>query len=612
MTVVYPPTTGVTVGAGDSKVIEVEEGFVLQSRDSAFVFGSVGRGDAELRVNGVAVEVHPRGGWIAWLPLPDDSLVRLRIEARAGSETAIAFLRIPLASRYEPPRSNVWIDSTSFTPVGDLWVRPGEGTRLTLRAAPGAEVTGVLSDGMMIRFAPDTAPDDLPWGERAFGTEPPRQGPKERDRYVAWWPQTLGPDPGLVLAPNFPALPKDSLWMRIRAVVRRDTAIAIWPVRLGLIDGVVPTVVVLNDDRAGRGDTDGIVVGRPSASGTYHWFFPNGTVAVVSGRRNDQVRLQLSRSSVAWVSIGDVYPLIPGTAPPGGTLGSMRLRPGENSVSLRIPLSNRVPFLIRESRFELSVVLYGVAANADWIQYGGTDPLVDLISFAQPAEDEAVVTLALSQPVWGYRSRWDGTDLIVEVRRPPEVDPRRPLAGRVIAIDPGHPPAGARGPTGLWEPDIVLPIALKTAQLLERYGARVVLTRDTDDPVGLIARPLQAQQSDADVLVSIHANALPDGVNPFVNNGTSVYYFHPRSAPLARELQRALVRQFGFRDLGIGRGNLALVRPTWMPSALTEGLFMMIPEQEAVLASEEGQWRYARGIVEGIAAFLKSTADEKR
>jgi N-acetylmuramoyl-L-alanine amidase len=121
-------------------------------------------------------------------------------------------------------------------------------------------------------------------------------------------------------------------------------------------------------------------------------------------------------------------------------------------------------------------------------------------------------------------------------------------------------------------------------------------------------RPALAEAAGADLLVSIHANALPDGVNPFENNGTSVYYFHPRSAPLARELNRALVRQFGYRDLGMGRGNLALVRSQWMPAALTEGLFLMIPEQEAVLISEAGQWRYARGIVEGVAAFLRLRA----
>ena len=127
--------------------------------------------------------------------------------------------------------------------------------------------------------------------------------------------------------------------------------------------------------------------------------------------------------------------------------------------------------------------------------------------------------------------------------------------------------------------------------------------------MGLTQRVVAAQDTDAEVLVSIHANALPDGVNPFENNGTSVYYFHPRAVELARELNRALVRQFGFPDLGIGRGDLALARPTWLPSALTEGLFLMIPEQEAVLASEDGQWRYARGIVEGIAVFLRRRAE---
>jgi N-acetylmuramoyl-L-alanine amidase len=99
-------------------------------------------------------------------------------------------------------------------------------------------------------------------------------------------------------------------------------------------------------------------------------------------------------------------------------------------------------------------------------------------------------------------------------------------------------------------------------------------------------------------------------VNPFVNNGTSVYYFQPRSAGLARALDRALVRELGVRDLGMGRGDYALVRPTWMPAALTEGLFMMIPEQEAMLRSEDGQWRYARALADGIATFLRERAGD--
>jgi N-acetylmuramoyl-L-alanine amidase len=154
----------------------------------------------------------------------------------------------------------------------------------------------------------------------------------------------------------------------------------------------------------------------------------------------------------------------------------------------------------------------------------------------------------------------------------------------------------------------VLAVAQKARQLLERAGATVLLTRTDMSPVDLYPRARFAEQRNADVLVSIHANALPDGVNPFINSGTSVYYFQPRSAGLARALDRALVRELEVRDLGMGRGDYALVRPTWMPAALTEGLFIMMPEQERLLRSEAGQWAYARAVASGIEAFLRESA----
>jgi N-acetylmuramoyl-L-alanine amidase len=224
--------------------------------------------------------------------------------------------------------------------------------------------------------------------------------------------------------------------------------------------------------------------------------------------------------------------------------------------------------------------------------------------------DEVTITLELAQRVWGYRARFDGRDLLLEIRRPPRLDPEHPLRGRTVVLDPGHPPLGAMGPTGLWEPVATLAVALKAQTLLQRAGATALLTRIDSTPLELYPRTHFAELHDADVLVSIHANALPDGVNPFTNNGTSVYYFHPRSAQLARELDRALIAELRVRDLGMGRGDYAMVRPTWMPAALTEGLFIMLPEQEAILASEDGQWRYARGVVRGIENFFRERARE--
>jgi N-acetylmuramoyl-L-alanine amidase len=97
-------------------------------------------------------------------------------------------------------------------------------------------------------------------------------------------------------------------------------------------------------------------------------------------------------------------------------------------------------------------------------------------------------------------------------------------------------------------------------------------------------------------------------VNPFTNNGTSVFYNQPRSLALAGDIQRSLVRRLKLPDLGIGRADLALVRPTWMPAVLCEGMFIILPEQEATLRSADGQQRYASGVVEGLKAFLRRRA----
>lgn len=574
----------------------------IQAPDSSFLFGSVGRGDAEFTINGVPVPVLPNGAWLAWVPLPDDTVAYFRLAARAGGDSQVTVFAARLAPRFHPPPRRAWIDTTSFAPAGTLAFPTGEGIRLSVRAAPGALVRLRPARGAVVPFVADTLPAEPAWGVRAFGTDPAAYRlAVPADRYVAWLPA----------APLCADSAATGPCATLEVVADGDTASALWPLALELLDPSRPSVVVLTDDTTQGGTPDSLTMGKAIPWGTYHWFFALGTTAVVSGRWNDQVRLQLSRTAVAWVNAAEAAPLPPGTPPPGGSVGSVRLTPGPRSLMLRVLLPARVPFHVAESDRSLTLRLYGVAADINWMQYGGTDPYVTRMSYAQPAADEVTITLELAGAVWGYRTRWDGRDLLLEIRRPPAIDPAHPLRGRTVVLDPGHPPLGATGPAGLRESDATLTVALKARDLLERAGATALLTRTDTAPLDLYPRVRFAEQHDADVLVSIHANALPDGVNPFVNNGTSVYYFHPRSAALARVLDRALVAEFGIRDLGIGRGDYALVRPTWMPSALTEGLFLMIPEQEALLASAEGQWRYARGLVNGIRAFLRARARDR-
>jgi N-acetylmuramoyl-L-alanine amidase len=620
---------------------------VLQVRDSSFLFGTAGSGDATVTIDGQPARVWPNGAWLAYVALPLDSLMRLRIEARRGADSVV--LEYPVRRRLADAGRHtvgaVWLDSLSLAPTGRLWLARGEYLTLGVRAAEGAAVRVRLPDGTILPLSPQPQMLEVPPTVRAFDRDTTRlRTPVVRDRYVGLLRgRALGPDPGVMLpiAPSgMPALseapavsmapaaqaapaasnssalaraalpPADSLWPVVEAIVGNDTARARWPLQVALLD-TLPVAVELDDDSTGTGLTDSMTVGRAVPGGTYAWFFPTGTRATVTGRRNGDVRLRLSQSAEAWVPAIDARPLSPGGPAPQAIVGSVSVTRSPDRATVRIPLSQRAPFRVEETERSLVITLYGATGDVDWMRYGPADSLIRRMSWRQAAADEVALTFELEQPVWGYRTRWDRTDLLLDIRRPPVIDAGDPLRGRVIAVDPGHPPGGAMGPTGLREAEANLAVALELRRLLLGAGARVLMTRMTDSVVDLWPRVQLAEQAGAEVLVSIHNNALPDGINPFVNNGTSVYYNQPRSVPLARAIQAALLRRLGLRDLGFGRGDLALVRGTWMPSVLTEGLFMTLPDQEAALRSPVGQRLYAQAVADGLRAYLEARARDR-
>ncbi len=597
--VVYPPPDG-----------------IVRAKDSSFLLGSVGTGAASLTINGYPVRVWPNGAWLAWIPLPHDSLMQFHVSAYTATDSSVLDYIVRRGGWRPPPGPELWLDSASLAPRGRVWWPAGEYLTLSARASEGAQVRLRLPDGTVVPLLAESRLEEVPEAIRAFDRDTANLvTPVRRDRYVGVLRgRSVGPSPGPVLPGPWilpvavGLLPDSVAWGVVEAIRGDDTVRARWPLQVGLLD-TLPVIAELDDDTSGTGLTDRITVGRAVAGGTYHWFFPNGTRARVSGRLNDDLRLRLAPESEAWIAAAEARP-VPGLTAVPAVVGSVRLTPMKDRVRLRVPLSHRVPFKVTESDRSLSLRLYDALGDVNWIQYGAADTLIRRVAWDQNVRDEVTLTLELARSLWGYHARWERSDLVLDVRRPPSLDQGGSLQGRLIAIDPGHPPGGATGPTGLREGEANLGIGLEVKRLLEQEGARVFMTRTEDVPLELWPRVDLAERAGADILVSIHNNALPDGVNPFANNGTSVYYNQPRSVPLARAVQAALVRRLGVRDLGIGRGDLAMVRTTWMPAVLTEGLFMIVPEQEAALRSPRGQRLYAEAVVEGIRRFLRERALE--
>jgi N-acetylmuramoyl-L-alanine amidase len=379
--------------------------------------------------------------------------------------------------------------------------------------------------------------------------------------------------------------------------------------RLDPVDETPPRWVQLGDSAA-MADTDRVVIGRPIPAGTYKWMLLPGTVVQQTGRSGGNVRVRLDASLEVWIDSVDARPLPPETFAPRRVVGPITLMPAAEWVDVVLPVASRPPFLVEQREWQITLTLYGTQATPDLIRFLENDSLVRFINWIPEASDRVRLTLELSQNPYGYLVLWDAARgaMVLRLRRRPAIDAGRPLRGLTLLVDPGHPPGGAVGPTGLTEAEAVLQVADRLRRMLEQRGARVVMSRTTMDPVDLRLRSVMARRVNAHALLSVHLNAFGDGVNPFVNNGTSTLFFHPQSEPLARTIQRALVRHLGLRDLGVHYQNIAIGRTTWMPALITEGLFMMLGDQEYAMRVPEGQERYARAIAEGTEEYFRQLA----
>lgn len=175
----------------------------------------------------------------------------------------------------------------------------------------------------------------------------------------------------------------------------------------------------------------------------------------------------------------------------------------------------------------------------------------------------------------------------------------------VVAIDPGHGgrDPGAVGIGGLQEAGIVLDIGLQVAQLLQEKGVQVILTRQDDREIDLEPRVRDANYANADLFVSIHANAI-DLSRPDVN-GIETYYYSDSGAQLARVIHNAVVRLTGSRDRRVRFARFYVLRNTTMPAVLVETGFVTGEEDAARLNDPEFRTRMAEAIAAGILEYVQ-------
>jgi N-acetylmuramoyl-L-alanine amidase len=229
----------------------------------------------------------------------------------------------------------------------------------------------------------------------------------------------------------------------------------------------------------------------------------------------------------------------------------------------------------------------------------------------------------------------------------PVVNKKLPL----IVIDAGHGgnDLGAKGYRGIQEKNVNLAIALRLKDILtSRYKYRVILTRGDDTFIPLPGRGKIANDNNADVFVSVHANAAPrraaHGIETYYlgqghseeakataarENGKLVKSVKDdetqeilasmisttkinQSSRLAGNIQNQLYQSMrkkysGVKNLGVKEGPFFVLHDTNMASVLVEVGFVTNSREESRLKQSSYLDRLASSIAKGVSKFVQDS-----
>lgn len=233
---------------------------------------------------------------------------------------------------------------------------------------------------------------------------------------------------------------------------------------------------------------------------------------------------------------------------------------------------------------------------------------------SEPKEEPLIASLRYSQ----YSASPETVRVVIELNQKSEYNlaytkdgievkltPKPKKTGYLIVVDAGHggKDPGALGVAGNHEKDYTLAVANKVVALLKQYPEfQVVPVRTTDVFYELSERVAIANELEADLFLSIHANSFPKPTT----GGTETFYYNANSKTFAQLVHKHLQGATQFPDRGVKASGFYVIKNTKMPAVLTETGFLSNPQENALLTSPAFQDKIAKALVEAIREYYQS------
>ena len=223
-------------------------------------------------------------------------------------------------------------------------------------------------------------------------------------------------------------------------------------------------------------------------------------------------------------------------------------------------------------------------------------------------ENDFKIKYENNKPIFGYDVSLSKKGYLIDIKKAPIINNKKPLKHKIVVVDPGH--GGCEKGAcafNLEEKKLNLEISKKLKKELKKKGAKVYLTRTKDKQTDLYKRVEFAKEKQADLLLSIHQNSLPNPKDVDKKHGVGVYYYNNFSYPLAKKIQDNLLSATNFRDDKVNYASFVLTRTTAQPSVLIECGYIIKKEEALKLANKKFQKIIAKAITKGCEEYLKET-----
>jgi len=563
-----------------------------------YVFGSTNpSSEVKVTVNNEEVQIfdYRTGNFLTLVEIPEGERLPIIVTASSGKERISIEKTVIYPQIWEElSKSPLDIHPTRMQPQQHQILTEGDELRVMFQGSPEAEATFQIGDNSNKVFMEELNDSNLPLEGRGI--------------YMGSY---------TIQEQDIPSL-QETITKTITVTLRRgDKEVSReLPGKISFSSKLPIKVVEVVDEKARihRVNEDSFAFQGSTLGGdglptqVLGYYLLPGTLFEVNGISGEYLRVNLGGEKYL-IHKDNVRELENITKKPFSELSKIGLNENNDKVILRFNTRERIPFLIKDESQQLSLVLYGVKSS-DYVEYVGEASSLQKIKIEplrEKAPDAVAITMEFYQSIIGFDYQWDKTELVISIRKPPEISMYNPLQGRTIVVDAGHGgrDPGAIGPGDIHEKEVVLEISKILCSMLEDSGAKVIMTRNEDVYVDLSERIDSAVRHNADLFISIHANGHAVGADAVNYHGHMTIYNYGYNQKLAEVILDNLVEKIGLpRTRAWKRNDLVVLKCPQIPSILVETAFMMHPDDNWYLMQPDYQREFAAAIMDGIIDYF--------